>query len=290
MSDTPKSPLWKQLTGALAGAAVAFVLYEGYALTTSHLQAVVGNRGRVEVTGTLGFPAPGTVNGDSAVTAAQAVSASSVARVRRAHWYDSPASSSSVAVAQVALPASSASSASSAASPANYGRWTGPERTASFPTQQEKGLTQTPVPHIPQRISISGTLASSSSDAAWWVKALNDRPGAAVLAGTQAVQSSSSAASPVAQAVAAPAPDTVTSPVFSMHHSSVSVAPVPVAAPIVPSYVPAPIPVHVSQTAHPLAGSVTGRKARLPQSGFGLDILAVTALGAVIGRKRAMKK
>ena len=37
---TPKTPLWKQLLGALAGATVAFVAYQGYTFTTDHLTAM----------------------------------------------------------------------------------------------------------------------------------------------------------------------------------------------------------------------------------------------------------
>ncbi len=45
MSDTntpPKAPLWKQLLGALTGATIAVVLYQGYTFTSSQLVADVG--------------------------------------------------------------------------------------------------------------------------------------------------------------------------------------------------------------------------------------------------------
>lgn len=46
---------------------------------------------------------------------------------------------------------------------------------------------------------------------------------------------------------------------------------------------PEPIPAEIS----PWETVVTHSEQKLPQSGFGLDVLAVTALGAVIGRRKA---
>ena len=45
MSDTntpPKPPLWKQILGALTGATIAVVLYQGYTFTSSQLVADIG--------------------------------------------------------------------------------------------------------------------------------------------------------------------------------------------------------------------------------------------------------
>ncbi len=43
-NTNPKPPLWKQLLGALTGAIIAFVLYQAYTFTSSHLQAMNQSR------------------------------------------------------------------------------------------------------------------------------------------------------------------------------------------------------------------------------------------------------
>ena len=80
MSDTQKAPLWKQLLGALAGATVAFVLYQGYTFTADHLVAglIMDGPRHVRPTGTLESPSYfGSASSSSVSSVAAAASSQS---------------------------------------------------------------------------------------------------------------------------------------------------------------------------------------------------------------------
>lgn len=260
MSETTitRRPLWKQLTGALAGAAIAFVLYQGYGIAADHLVAAVP----------MG-PAAGAVAGSPTSASAEATGGrpgpfvDAIGRLWPGEpWYTFASSASS--------PSSSDSSSSQSSE----------NRVFYGPFGSIRSLRKyfQPLP--------SG---SSSSTAA----SVTTAAGAAPLAGTQATGFSSSSltyVTVVARSSSQSSRDSATQ--IGTASSSWSEA-FPVAAPetadvplepIVELTAPAPRPAIV------MDATVTASKNALPKSGFGLDVLAVMALGAVAGGRWKKKR
>ncbi len=204
MSDT-KTPLWKQLLGAVIGATVAFVLYQGYTVGSGYVQAALtfDSAGHARPTGTLDSP-----------------------EIAQATWSSSAASSRS-----------------------------SENRLQLGPFGSLRGLKKffQPIP----------SASSANSSAAITVTA------PAVMA--QAAASSSES--------------------WSSSSWSPPVEPVPVIAQDVSYPEPVFIPEEMPPQSDPVPEitAVAHTNGRLPQSGFGLDVLAVMAVGAVVGRKRAKR-
>ena len=222
MSDTQRSPLWKQLVGALAGAAVAFVLYNGYTFTTTHLMADV-------------VP-PGPI-------------VDAVGRLWPSSTVDSPKSASS---ASASFPSAAAVS-SSRVFLGPFGSIRGLKKFYAFNASSQSSFA--PVIHATAETSAASSASSASSVAA--------SSGSAEVVDQEASSSSEE------QVELHDAP-----PVDPSQQIWPPVSEPAPPAPVVP--------------AQPLVASVS-HASTLPQSGFGLDVLAVSTLGAMIGRKRAKK-
>lgn len=277
MSDT-KTPLWKQVLGALSGAAIAFVVYQGYTFTSGHLTALVtlpkgsgimdywtGPQQHARPTGTLDSPAASVFSSSaSSSSAASAVSAASITDriflgpfgsvrgLKKFFLFDpSPVAPASVA----AVTADSSSSSRVSPSTADGHVW--PTATLNFPTE-----TVVPPSSVP-----SGRTRPLPSP----------RSAPAVQARTR-----TAVTRPIAQqgTVSAPLPSgsmEVASSSRSSRSRPARVLPVAVQASSTSSVRSVP----QRTVAHPPA-----THEQLPQSGFGLDVIAVTALGAVIGRRK----
>lgn len=276
MSDT-KNPLWKQLFGAVAGAAIAFVIYTTYTTVSGALQAVVilptapdvKYQNELRLSNTEGSYAerllrrmqqaawklptamPGTVRRES--ESLQVTTNEELARntptgstdiagpnyARTTGTYENP-----VPFAVVSVSSSSASSSSISSHP--------PLSTAWLRRYQQ-----------PQTNNFDSSV-SSASDAAVAAPLMGAQ------ASAQAMVSSSSEGiwiptGPVQRV-------RVTAPQSSSWSSS--------SREWVNQMVSSSVPTAV------LAATATQKQEHLPQSGFGLGLITVAAVGAAIGRKK----
>ena len=267
MSDTQKAPLWKQLLGAITGAAVALVLYEAYVIVTPKLTALVtlptsqapstfddvgtiaGTR-PLWPTGTLGSPAV-------------APSSSSSSSSAFAHSTQSSAKSSISSYQNIVVQQPATVSSSSSPSVINaYGRGMWPTTTAESP-----------------HVRFERDASASSSSARTIARGRGQSP----TAGWD---------TPIAQLP----PSMQTDPASSS--SKASSASIESAQPMVEEQIqaeplivsePEPsLPVQEEQEQAEVLAAI-GQSEQLPSSGFGLDLLAVGALGAVMGRRRVQR-
>lgn len=213
MSDTtitPKTPLWKQLLGAIAGALAAFILYQGYTFTADHIAAV-----------TTGGPRAGVL------------------------W---------------------------------------PSATASFPNETIDPDASSP--SAPGRMrSVVGT---GDAPAAMQNEAVVEQQPAVI-------GDSSAATNSIAMEVAPPMEEQA--PVEA--EPSASDLDVPVeetmvveSAPI-PESEPLPITAQNPFAAPTMADSATmanNQGTSLPQSGFGIDVVAVMTIGAILGKRKMARR
>ena len=254
MSDTnltQKTPLWKQLLGAAIGATAAFVLYQGYAFTSDHLQAVLMSdpAGHIWPSGTIESPtAFETISSSSSSAASQNVRPllgpfGSIRGLKKFFLFGN--SSSSAAAPAIAAAVSSSASSMIAVQPSIDSvlhMW--PTSTVTTPAEAVVPTPPAPPPRVRR------------------IPAFRPAPvnGQQVDSGLTEVSSSESSSE------------------VSMAAQSGSSDSAAINAPSPPPVEPMPVPTVVA---------LTQKQKKLPKSGFGLDVLAVTALGAVIGRRRA---
>ena len=287
MSETntaPKTPLWKQLLGALAGATVAFVIDKGYTFTSDHLTAMTGIPARFsQPTGTAESQAfssssmePPASSTSSTPDVSSVAGSTSSARVILGpfgtvrglkKFFQFGASSSAAAVAVISASSSSSSVSSEMVTivPVAAARFAMPKATLGFVNETIQP-TAMPVPE--HRMRQPETLAARVT-----VEQPNQAENAA---GT-------SASSEYPYGEQTDTATDVSSPDIPVPTWISSEAPMPIEP--IPS-LPEPTPTEVS----PWETVATHTQKKLPQSGFGLDVLAITALGAVIGRRKVKSK
>ncbi len=290
MSDTntnTKTPLWKQLVGAATGAAVAFVVYQGYTFTSEHLTALVtlpqgsgimdrsGTPTHVWPTGTPESPIAVAASSASAMaTASSSVSQNASTRVNLGpfgsvkglkKFFQFGQGASSSALPPIAVNVSVSSSVSSVTTagmaPADGAMHLWPTSTVTTPAEAVVPTPPAPVvgrlrplrgPTAYEAGSQNSDISSTASSSSWSDSSFGVEPPAVTKPLVTGVDWSSSSSSMSAEAI------TDSIPAEPVYH-----------APVV---------------------SAQKHASKLPQSGFGLDVLAVVAVGSVFGRKRAMKK
>ncbi len=250
MPDT-KTPLWKQLVGAATGAAVAFVVYHGYTFTSDRLTALVTLPQGSGIMDRSGTPT----------------------HVRPTGTWDSTTQVSSSSTAAVTAAESSSVAAQNSSDRVFLGPF-GIARGLKKFFQFEQSTSSSSLPPIAVNAPASSAASSGTAGTA------GIAPADAAMhlwPGSTASGSSWSESSFGVEPQPAVTRPLVTEVEWSSSSSAMSVEAVTDSIPAEPAY-SAPV---VSMKKHP---------GKLPQSGFGLDVLAVVAVGSVLGRKRAMKK
>lgn len=284
-------PLWKQLVGALGGAAVAFMLYQGYTFTAPRLQALV----------TLPS-APGI--GDQATTRMatdeHVEKQSRIARrIREIASRFGRANTDSVEITRSAVTVEEVSPPTSDPAPTQGETFTGPVwpiGTVSEPNVWNAGTTQS---------SSASSVASSTA-----TNPFNDQN--RVMYGPYGWLKNAKKYGLVSSFSSVPAVAQVAAPVMGVTaetpSSVVPVAPAAVDAPVTEEAPVSDEAAMVDEAAMhdsasdestlpdpyelpaPLMAEVSNRGNSLPQSGFGIGLLSLTALGAALGRRATRRR
>lgn len=268
MSETniTRRPLWKQLTGALAGAAIAFVLYQGYSVAADRLVAAVP----------MG-PAAGAVAGSPTSASAEATGGrpgpfvDAVGRLWPGEpWYTFASSASS-----------SSSSDSSSQSPENrvfYGPF-GSIRSLKkyfqpFPSSSSSSTTESAMTAAGAGPLVGMQGAGLSSSSLSYV--------------TVTARSSSTSSRRSAPQVSSAASSSSWSEAFPVAAPPVAAPPIPAGTETSTDALPEPF-VRLTPPAI-VVGAKDVTRSALPKTGLGLDVLAVMALGAVAGGRWKRKR
>ncbi len=276
MSDTQNTPLWKQLLGAATGAAVAFVLYEGVTFASDHLQAVIAMPMAPGVSHQDQLRMSNSVSGifmqDRRIARQQEIAA----RFAQAPISTATVSSSIVGpfpvrpTGTIGSPSPSVLSKIAAAASANSKNTVAAVSSSAKAIQSSAStLSVSSSSTSTSNVQVAQILASSSISSRTAVA-----PAAAALTGAKnAVQSSS----------ASVATSKASSSVAVSINASASASSAE-ALPILP-----PLKKEKSRPVRTSDPVVQAKGSTLPKSGVGAGVVAVTALGAALGRRKAKK-
>lgn len=253
MSESKKPPLWKQLLGAIAGAAIALVLYEGYVVVTPKLTALV----------TLPT-APGVTQQTEVQLATDDPTeiAAHERLIRRLRMLGRRFSG----------PLTDA-----------VHRLIGQDKIVVVP--QGESPSPAPTQHAPRPVPPAVPAMANDPVPPPVVTSEVRAPAEAAAQAVESAQSSE------------PAPEQ--EPLAAEQPSEEAAEP-PQPEAVVPQEPEAPAPeepleadqeiVPIVEESDVVIAPVAGNSERLPDSGFGLDLIAVAAAGAVLGRRRVQRR